>query len=102
SADLIINFWDNPAWSYHHTTEDDISHISNYSLEVTGKTVEQFIYNNYLENNNQFQGDFPWNDDFNLPDSALLILIMIFLPIIGIAFVLLIIRSRLIKPKNSV
>ncbi len=102
SADLIINFWDNPDWPYHHTTEDNLSHISNYSLEVTGKTVEQFIYNNYLETNNQFQGDFPWNDDFNLPDSDLLTLIMIFLPIIGIASVLLIIRSRLIKLKNSV
>jgi len=102
SADLIINFWDNPAWPYHHTTEDNLSHISNYSLEVTGKTVEQFIYNNYLKTNNQFQGNFPWNDDFNLPDSDLLTLIVIFLPIIGIASVLLIIRSRLIKPKNSV
>jgi len=102
SADLIINFWDDPAWSYHHTTEDDISHISNYSLEVTGKTVEQFICNNYIETNIQFQGNFPWNDDFNLPDSALLTLIMIILSIIGIASVLLIVRSRLIKPKNSV
>lgn len=101
SADLIINFWDNPAWPYHHTTEDDMSHISNYSLAVTGKTVEQFIYNNYLETNDQFQGNFPWNDDFNLPNSDLLTLIMIFLPIIGIASVLLIVRSRLIKSKNS-
>ena len=101
SADLIINFWDNPAWPYHHTTEDNMSHISNYSLEVTGKTVEQFIYNNYLEINNHFQGNFPWNDDFNLPDSDLLILIVILLPIIGIASVLLIVRSRSIKPKNS-
>lgn len=102
SADLIINFWNNPAWPYHHTTEDKLSHISNYSLEVTGKTVEQFICNNYLETNIPFQGNFPWNDDFNLPDSDLLILIVIVLPIIGIASVLLIVRSRLIKPKNSV
>ncbi|MBA7676593.1 hypothetical protein ES703_84837 [subsurface metagenome] len=78
-----------------------MSHISNYSLAVTGKTVEQFIYNNYLETNDQFQGNFPWNDDFNLPNSDLLTLIMIFLPIIGIASVLLIVRSRLIKSKNS-
>ncbi len=102
SADLIINFWDNPAWPYHHTTEDNLDHISNYSLEVTGKTVEQFIYNNYLETNNQFQGNFPWNDDFNFLDSDFLTLIAIVLPIIGIASVLLIVRSRLIKPKNSV
>ncbi|MHA1171776.1 MAG: M28 family peptidase, partial [Candidatus Heimdallarchaeota archaeon] len=50
SADLIIKFWNQPAeWPYHHTTDDDISHISNTSLEITGKTVEQFIYNNYYD-----------------------------------------------------
>lgn len=47
SADLIINFWSNPNWPYHHTTEDIIDHISKSSLEATGKTVEQYIYNNY-------------------------------------------------------
>ena len=96
SADLIIKFWNQPAeWPYHHTTDDDISHISNTSLEITGKTVEQFIYNNYLKTNNQFQGNFPWNDDFNLPDSYLLTLIIIILPIIGIAFIILILHSRI-------
>ena len=102
SADLIINFWNNPAWPYHHTTEDNILHISNYSLELTGKTVEQFIYNNYLGTNVQFEGSYPWNEDFNLPDSDLLTLIIVLLIIIGITSVLLIYRSRLIKPKNIV
>jgi hypothetical protein len=96
SADLIIKFWNQPAeWPYHHTTGDDISHISNNSLEITGKTVEQFIYNNYYDITDQYQGNFPWSDDFNLLDSELFMLILIVLPIIGIAVVVLVLRSRL-------
>ena len=95
SADLIIKFWNQPAeWPYHHTTGDDISHISNASLEITGKTVEQFIYNNYYDNIDDYQGNFPWRDDFNLLDSELFILILIIFPMIGIAVVVLILRSR--------
>ena len=98
SADLIIKFWNQPAeWPYHHTTDDDISHISNNSLEITGKTVEQFIYNNYYDITDQIQGNFPWSDDFNLLDSELFMLILIFLPILGIVVVVLILRSRLNK-----
>ncbi len=103
SADLIIKFWNQPAeWPYHHTTDDDISHISNTSLEITGKTVEQFIYNNYYDTTDQYQGNFPWGDDFNLLDSELLILLMVSLPIVGIAVVVLVLRSRLKKkiPKS--
>ena len=77
SADLIINFWNNPDWPYHHTTEDDMSHISKESLEVTGKTVEQFIYNNYYtEKNQDYEGNYPWDNDTNLPIEDLLILII--------------------------
>ena len=98
SADLIIKFWNQPAeWPYHHTTDDDISHISNTSLEITGKTVEQFIYNNYYDTTDQYQGNFPWGDDFNLLDSELLILLMVSLPIVGIVVVVLVLRSRLKK-----
>jgi len=100
SADLIIKFWNQPAeWPYHHTTGDDISHISNNSLEITGKTVEQFIYNNYYDITDQYQGNFPWSDDFNLLDSELFILLMISLPIVGIAVVVLVLRSR--SKKNN-
>ena len=68
SADLIINFWDNPDWPYHHTIQDDISHISNYSLEVTGKTIEQFLFNNYFVNlSNIYKGNYPWREDINTP-----------------------------------
>ena len=102
SADLIIKFWDQPAeWPYHHTIGDDISHISNTSLEITGKTVEQFIYNNYYNTTDQYQGNFPWRDDFNLLDTEIFILILIILPIIGIAVVILWFRSRVKKRVNS-
>jgi hypothetical protein len=96
SADLIIKFWDAPSeWPYHHTTNDDISHISNNSLEITGKTVEQFIYNNYYENGNTFQGNFPWSSDFNLLDSELLLLFeVILISIVGIAVVAFYLRKR--------
>jgi len=102
SADLIIKFWDTPSeWPYHHTTNDDISHISNNSLEITGKTVEQFIYNNYYKNNNQFQGDYPWRDDFNLLDSELFLFIIIIIPIVGVAVVVLYLRSRSRSNKDN-
>jgi len=95
SADLIIKFWDAPIeWPYHHTINDDISHISNNSLEITGKTVEQFIYNNYFNVNNQYQGNYPWSDDFNLIASELFLFFVIILPLFGIAVLILVIRSR--------
>ncbi|TFG23675.1 MAG: M28 family peptidase [Promethearchaeota archaeon] len=77
SADLIINFWNNPSWPYHHTTQDDLSHISNNSLEITGTTVEQFIYNNYLKIfSNNYVGNYPWIDDINVLDTDVLIIII--------------------------
>ena len=95
SADLIIKFRDKPIeWPHHHTTNDDLSNISNHSLEITGKTVEQFIYNNYYDNNNQFQGNYPWSDDSNLLDSELFLFIIIVIPIVAIAVVVLYLRSR--------
>ncbi|MFX1366473.1 MAG: M28 family peptidase [Promethearchaeota archaeon] len=78
SADLIINFWDNSGWPYHHTTQDDIIHISNSSLDVTGKTLEQFIYNNYInDSENSYQGNFPWTKDKNILSMDILITIII-------------------------
>ena len=74
SADLIIKFWDNPDWPYHHTTNDDIDHISKESLKVTGRTIEQFIYNNYLDKNwNTYKGNKPWQTDINALDTELVI-----------------------------
>ena len=100
SADLIIKFWDNPEWPYHHTTHDDLSHISNMSLEITGKTIEQFIYNNYLDiPTNNYQGNFPWNEDINVLDTDSFIFIISLLLIIGIASVIIIFIRRFYKKK---
>ena len=102
SADLIIKFWNTPFdWPYNHTTNDDISHISNDSLEITGKTVEQFIYNNYYENSSQFQGGFPWTSDFNLLDSELFLFVIILIPIVFIAVIVLFLRLRSKRDKNN-
>jgi len=101
SADLIIKFWNAPIeWPHHHTTNDDLLYISNHSLEVTGKTVEQFIYNNYYDTNNEFQGNYPWSVDFDSMDSELFLFIIILIPIVGVAVFVLILRSRLKRDKN--
>jgi len=100
SADLIINFWNNPNWPYHHTTEDNLSHISNYSLEVTGRTIEQFVYNNYMDKEDQYQGNFPWNKDVNTPNTNVVNLIIIISAVIGIIVVIGALNSK--RKKNVV
>jgi Iap family predicted aminopeptidase len=86
SADLIIKFWDNLYWPYHHTREDDISHISKTSLEITGKVIEQFIYNNYLDDvDEDYFGNHPWEDDINLPNSEILLFLFCII-LIGTVF----------------
>ncbi|MFX0031853.1 MAG: M28 family peptidase [Promethearchaeota archaeon] len=90
SADLIIKFWDNPNWPYHHTIQDDLSHISNMSLDVSGKTIEQFIYNNYLDiPSNNYKGNFPWKEDINQLDTDFIIFIIIISALIGLPLVLI-------------
>ena len=102
SADLIIKFWNAPIeWPYHHTTEDDLTHISNHSLEITGKTVEQFIYNNYYDlDNNPFQGNYPWSNDLNFLDTDILIIIIILISSVGIIVTISYLYFR-VKKKNS-
>ncbi|MFX1463122.1 MAG: hypothetical protein ACFFBF_08715, partial [Promethearchaeota archaeon] len=103
-ADLIINFWDNPNWPYHHTIQDNISHISDISLETTGKTVEQFIYNNFFEDpNNLYKGNYPWVKDINKPSLEFLISIISIIIIIAITIVILIIIKKpfIEKVENS-
>jgi len=83
TADLIINFWNNPNWPYHHTRDDNLSHISKRSLEITGKTIEQFIYNNYFDDlNNDYEGNYPWEEDISFPNIEL---ITIFISLIAIS-----------------
>ncbi len=101
SADLIINFWNNPSWPFHHTVNDDLTSISNNSLEVTGKTVEQFIYNNYLMQNKTYTGNYPWTGDINLLSTEVvnIILIIAFL-FFGITIFFLI-KRYLVKKRQS-
>ncbi|MGQ4873607.1 MAG: M28 family peptidase [Promethearchaeia archaeon] len=88
SADLIINFWNNPDWPYHHTTQDTIEHISQKSLKIIGETVEQFILNNYFtETNENYHGNYPYNEDYNIPPTDILIYISIIVGIIAITIV---------------
>jgi Zn-dependent M28 family amino/carboxypeptidase len=95
SADLIINFWNNPAWPYHHTVNDDIMAISANSLEITGKTIEQFIYNHYLNNDNAEFGNYPWLNDNNLLDVETFTFIVIISGIIiGIIIFFFIRKTR--------
>ncbi|MFX1329438.1 MAG: M28 family peptidase [Promethearchaeota archaeon] len=104
SADLIINFWNNPNWPFHHTTQDNISYISDISLEITGKTVEQFIYNNYFEDpGNLYEGYYPWVKDINVPSIELLIIIITIIVIVAIAIILFISLKKPLeeKPNNS-
>ncbi|MFX0144604.1 MAG: M28 family metallopeptidase [Candidatus Hodarchaeota archaeon] len=92
SADLIIKFWDrNPDWPYHHTTHDNLTYISKNSLESTGKTVEQFIYNNYINyQNNTYQGNYPWNQDKNILNTEMVVVITVIVAILGISTIILI------------
>ncbi|HEC37174.1 MAG TPA: M28 family peptidase [bacterium] len=101
SADLIINFWDNPSWPYHHTTEDDISHISNYSLEVTGRTIEQFVYNNYITDTNyNYQGNRPWDVDMSIPDMQIIILLGLIFGFAGVAIIITLSIKKFVKKKE--
>ncbi|MFX1257609.1 MAG: M28 family peptidase [Promethearchaeota archaeon] len=104
SADLIINFWNNPNWPYHHTKDDDLSHISKKSLKITGKTLEQFIYNNYLDDlKNLYQGNKPWNDNLNLLYAEIMIIFSIIMAtIIGIIVFIYFTLRRLFKKEQAV
>ena len=98
SADLIINFWDNPNWPYHHTTDDNLDHISKKSLKVTGRTIEQFIYNNYLDKSRRiYNGNKPWG--INLLNTEMNIIIGIIL--FGILGLILVICLYKLKKRKS-
>lgn len=85
AADLIIQFWNVPdAWPYWHTISDDINHISRSSLEVTGKTVEQFVYNNYYINSSNYEGNYPWETDQPFLDSQIIPFLIIIIAFAGI------------------
>ncbi len=98
SANMIINFWNNPNWPYHHTVKDDNTTVFSHSLGVTGRTIEQFVYNNYLITAaNSYQGNHPWYFDLNALDSE----IMIILVVISISIIMLMIFQYLKNQKGS-
>ncbi|MFX1529900.1 MAG: M28 family peptidase [Promethearchaeota archaeon] len=98
SADLIINFWDNSNWPYHHTTQDDVSSISNSSLAVAGATVEQFIYNNYLNSSIEiYKGNYPWDIDIDTFNMELIMILLITAATVAIT----ILTKKVLKPNPS-
>jgi glutaminyl-peptide cyclotransferase len=99
SADLIINFWNNPNWPYHHTTQDDLSHVTGPSLEVTGKTVEQFIYNNYY---NTSSHNSQWSNDINLLDTESTIIIISLISVVGVISIIILIRMKLKRKHEDI
>ncbi len=98
TADLIINFWDNPNWPYHHTTQDDITHVSRDSLEITGKTVEQFIYNNYYAYST-YHINYPWGGDYNPLTIDMIIFIISLVGILIITGIIIIQTRRNVLKK---
>lgn len=98
SADLIINFWDNPNWPFHHTTQDNLSNIANNSLDITGKTVEQFIYNNYFNTTiEDYKANYPWFVDI---DRTYLEIFMFLILIIASGAIIILIMN-LVKQEPS-
>ncbi len=79
SVDLIIDFIDGP-WGYHHTTGDNLDNIDEYSLEITGRTVESFIYR-YLTGDE--------NPDWKIQGESFTDMIIISISIFGLTAITL-------------
>ena len=103
SADLIINFWDNPNWPYHHTTHDDSSNIANISLDITGKTIEQFVYNNYFNTTTEtYKGNYPWIVDIDRAFVETIMYLIIIIASGGIIVIILnIVKQKRLNVKNK-
>jgi hypothetical protein len=102
AADLIINFWDNPGWSYNHTTQDNITYISDNNLEITGRTVEQFIYNIYLNSSSYiYEGNYRWNEDIDILYVEIIMIFLISISIMAIA-ILILLFIRYSPSKNMI
>ena len=73
TLDLIIKFWDlDNGWPYHHTQQDMMDNISPESLDLTGKTLLQFTYQNY---NAQSIKETPIFSQFSLSKQLIYILL---------------------------
>ena len=100
SADLIIDFLDTSIWPNHHTTLDDMDSISSSSLEVTGKTVEQFIYNNYFNTTSEnYKGNYPWLVDI---EWAFIETTMYIIIIVAIGVILVLTWKVVIQKPNTI
>jgi Zn-dependent M28 family amino/carboxypeptidase len=99
SADLIINFWDNSKWPFHHTISDNITYVRSDSLHATGRTVEQFILNNYLNTSDyQYDGNYPWSEDINVFNIQMTMILVTIIIVLAIA--ILIINAIKYKPNE--
>ncbi|MEE9573022.1 MAG: M28 family peptidase, partial [Candidatus Neomarinimicrobiota bacterium] len=98
SADLIIDFGDKSLWPHHHTTQDIVINTEASSLEVTGRTVEQFVYNNYFNATSEiYKGNYPWSVDI---DWVFVETIMYIIIIVAIG-VILVLTWKVVKQKPN-
>jgi len=97
SADLIINFWSNPNWPHHHKTTDTITYISRDSLEATGETVEQFVYNVWHKDST-YVSNYPWDvDNTTLPPELIIFLIGVAVVVSGSLIAIYYARQNALK-----
>lgn len=75
TSDLIIKFWDSDnGWPYHHTHGDNLTHISQESLEITGKTLLYFVFFTFHPSLEKFPTDFSAPSYFEQNWQSMLIL----------------------------
>jgi Zn-dependent M28 family amino/carboxypeptidase len=80
TMDLIIEFWNTQTgWPYHHTTGDNIANIDVKSLEITGKTLLQLIFQNFIsEYSSSISGsNIQWIPPINSSDPPIGVIIAI-------------------------
>ena len=60
------------------------------------------MHNNYNKDpNNQYKGNFPWNEDVNVMDNETKITIVIIIAFVGVVAVILIVSRGVSKEKNK-
>ena len=84
--DLIIDFI-NGDWIFHHTHEDNLDNIDIASLNITGRTIEEFFNQYYTVGDGK-----TWNDGDDL--STLNIIIISATVVIGVFVLNFVLRKR--------
>jgi len=97
SIDLIIDFSSgNPYWNHHHKHSDDLINIDQFSLEVTGKTLERYIIKLFTSTN------LPNYDDLNNPLNPIVYILIIIISGLGIGiFIIILIRFKKLRKINK-